>query len=359
MKSVLKYALPRARIWAGTTRQTSVGARQRVRTRIVLEDVHDDEDAPMDTHKWLKEGDEDGSYRILSTLNPAYLTSKDYTNLSYHLNPSMSFLPRTPSLSVRFFCRDNKHQPFPPGSRGFFYYHRPQLGMHPLAGGLRFRITPRGDPASFTEGTDLLHEGLPWQVPLGTIAAAAATSRKSVLLEHLLREALVTQADVDLCRAASPNKKRLDYKITLFRLEQPFLIAFQHQLHAWVVPGQGDAPAMPWTYTYMFADNRMSMRPYVRPYSGSALGQFERSTLPEHTGPGPVVVFRITKLLSPPTCVHPSYDGTIPLPVEGELVRRPMGHARASRLQPWFCDLATDKGASAAALRVLVENSMA
>ncbi|KAJ7764915.1 hypothetical protein B0H16DRAFT_1310562 [Mycena metata] len=305
----------------------------------------------MNTRDWLNEDEEDNNYRILSTLNPTYLKSTDYTNLSHHLNPSISFLPRTSSFTVRFFQKDGKHQPFPPRTRGFFYYRSPQLGLPPLAGGLRFRLTSSGHPSSFSNGVDLLHEGLPWQISLGSVAAAVGP--KAVLREHLLLEGLVTQADLDRCRAVSPNKKRFDHKITLFRLKQPFPVAFDRGLHAWIV-GSGDAPALRWTYAYMFADNRMSMRPLVRPYSGSALAQFELSTLPEHAG-GTVVVFRIVNMLEPPSCVLDSYDNAIPMPVEGELVRRPMGHARASRLQPWFCDLAKEDSDSAAALRALVE----
>ncbi|KAJ7027475.1 hypothetical protein C8F04DRAFT_965057 [Mycena alexandri] len=305
----------------------------------------------MNTHDWLGKDEEDNNYRILSTLNPTYLKSTDYTSLSHHLNPSISFVPRTPSFTVRFFQKAGKHQPFPPRTRGFFYYHSPLPGLPSLAGGLRFRLSPRSHPSSFSDGVDLLHEGVPWQISLGSIAAAVG--RKAVLREHLLLEGLVTQADLDRCRAASPNKKRLDHKITLFRLKQPFPIAFDRGLHAWIV-GSGETSALRWTYAYMFADNRMSMRPFVRPYSGSALAQFEFSTLPEHAN-GTVIVFRIVKMLEPPSCVLDSYDDAIPMPVEGDLVRRPMGHGRSSHLQPWFCDLTKEDSDSAAALRVLVE----
>jgi hypothetical protein len=64
---------------------------------------------------------------------------------------------------------------------------------------------------------------------------------------------------------------------------------------------------------------------------------------------------RIVKMLTAPTCVLPDYDNTIPAPVEGELVRRPMGKARSSRLQPWYCDVVAEQSDSAAALRMLVE----
>jgi hypothetical protein len=52
---------------------------------------------------------------------------------------------------------------------------------------------------------------------------------------------------------------------------------------------------------------------------GSALCCFERSSLPQHRGTRTAVI-RIVKILSPPICVYPNYDGCVPLPVEGELV---------------------------------------
>ncbi|KAJ7721833.1 hypothetical protein DFH07DRAFT_1007414 [Mycena maculata] len=54
-----------------------------------------------------------------------------------------------------------------------------------------------------------------------------------------------------------------------------------------------------------FADNRMQYRPLTRPYGGAAL------------------VLGITKILAPPMCTLPGYNGYIPPPAEGALVRRP------------------------------------
>ncbi|KAJ6558204.1 hypothetical protein B0H19DRAFT_1261738 [Mycena capillaripes] len=321
---------------------------EKVRTHIAFEDRPPSEDADMNTRDWIKEEGEQNNFRILTTLDPAHLQSADYVSLSHLATPAISFIPRTLSFPIRFYKKDATCQPFPPGTRGFLYYHVPQH-LPAMAGGLRFRITPRGHPSSFPEGYDLHHEGLPWEIPLSSIAIAVG--RKAVLRQQLLNEGLVTQADLDRCRALAPTKKRLDPRITLYRLRQPFPIAFHRGLHVWVV---GDTEVKPWTYTYMFADSRAQYRPLVRPYTGSALAQFELSPLPEHTGTD-TVVMRIVKMLAAPVCVLPGYDHATPMPVEGELVRRPMGRARSSRLQPWFCDVAADPSDSAAALRMLVE----
>ncbi|KAF8198378.1 hypothetical protein K438DRAFT_1759744 [Mycena galopus ATCC 62051] len=354
-------ALHRTRIWAGTRLSSSNSNQlakqtpgEKVRTRIVVENVprvHDNDGAEMNTRGWLGEDDQANARRMLTTLSPRYLTAADYTILSNRPHPAIAFIPRTQSFPIRFFKTDTAYQPFPPGTRGFLYYYVPRH-LPPMAGGLRFRITPRGHPASFEDGHDLLHEGLPWEISLVNIASAVG--RKTVLRDQLLKEGLVTQADLDHCCAITPNKKRLDPKITLYRLAQPFPVAFHRGLYAWVV---GEAEIKPWSYAFMFADNRAQYRPLVRPYTGSALAQFELSTLPEHAG-RPVVVMRIVKMLTPPTCVVPGYDNAIPTPVEGELFLRPMGHARATRLQPWYCDLAAESSDSAAALRTLVEERL-
>ncbi|KIM71684.1 hypothetical protein PILCRDRAFT_480980 [Piloderma croceum F 1598] len=68
-----------------------------------------------------------------------------------------------------------------------------------------------------------------------------------------------------------------------------------------------------------FSTEYKTDHPIMRPYLGSALCCFERSTLPQHNGTCTVVI-RIVKIVSPPIRVYPDYSGCIPLPVEGELV---------------------------------------
>jgi hypothetical protein len=53
-------------------------------------------------------------------------------------------------------------------------------------------------------------------------------------------------------------------------------------------------------------------------FVGSALARFERSTLPSHKGKR-ILVLRFLQIITPVTCVIPSYDGFIVAPTEGEL----------------------------------------
>ncbi|KAJ7235096.1 hypothetical protein B0H12DRAFT_1076182 [Mycena haematopus] len=325
---------------------------KKVRTRIVVDDVPhlgDDNDAEMNTRGWFDEEDEPQHKRRLSTLNPLHLTTADYTILSRQPHPCVAFTPGNVAFPIRFFKKDAEYQPFPPYTRGFFYYYVPR-DLPPMAGGLRFRITPRGHPASFQDGEDLLHDGLPWQISLPNIATAVG--RKIVLRQQLLNEGLVTQAVLDKCRTMMPTRKRLDPKVTLYRLEQPFLVGFDHVLYAWAI---GETEIKP-ILLYMLTDHRKHWQRGMRPYTGSALAQFELSTLPEHAG-SDTVVMRIVKMLTPPTCVVPGYDNYIPAPVEGELLRRTMGHGHGARLQYWYCNLAAETSDCAAALRMLVERA--
>ncbi|KAJ6510629.1 hypothetical protein C8R45DRAFT_393436 [Mycena sanguinolenta] len=314
---------------------------------------------------------------MLSTLNPLYLKTEDYTVLSDsrpQKQLAICFIRGKPAYGIDYFRKGTVYQPFPPRTAGFFYYHAPK-DFPPMAGGLRFRITASENPASFQDGHDLLHEGLPWQVSLSTIAIAVGS--RTVLRERLLHEGLVTQADLDKCCAVMQGKRRLDPNRTLYRLAQPFAIHFHRKLSAWVVGEsktklwardifaehrarytvelRGLAHSCLWPYTGEFCSSCCG-QVLIDPSVGSALAQFELSTFPEHAG-SDTIVMRIVKMLVPPTCVVPHYDNNIPAPVEGELVRRPMGHARASRVQPWFCDLAAEPSGSAVALRMLVENT--
>ena len=63
---------------------------------------------------------------------------------------------------------------------------------------------------------------------------------------------------------------------------------------------------------------------------GTALAQFERSTLPAHEGTR-TVVLRFIKIITPVECMIPSYDGYIVQPKEGELHRKSHRHAATKK----------------------------
>jgi hypothetical protein len=71
--------------------------------------------------------------------------------------------------------------------------------------------------------------------------------------------------------------------------------------------------------------SRYSYIDYFHEFIGSALAQFERSTLPDHNGRR-IVVLRILKMITPVKCLIPHYDDHICRPKEGELYQRPPWH---------------------------------
>lgn len=143
---------------------------------------------------------------------------------------------------------------FPPGTRGFFYYHLPP-GLSSIAGEIRFRITPTPNPASFSQGTDLLmSSGLPWRLQ---ILPALNFSIYRFILDLLLRDGLVTPADLAEGQSvvqSCPGKPDIKANI-LHSLDQPFVINFGAQhFTLWIVCGRRMARIR---QSYMFCDKKV------------------------------------------------------------------------------------------------------
>src|SRR4051812_26499937 len=124
----------------------------------------------------------------ISTLDPERLLPSDYMDLSGHFN-------RTP-LRKTELSYSGSPIPFPPNTRGFFYYHR-DPALPPIAGQLRFRLTPKRDPASFAEGTDLLRTDFrPWGRSLLIMAAQRGYA---LILARLLEDGLIDSELLGKC----------------------------------------------------------------------------------------------------------------------------------------------------------------
>ena len=148
--------------------------------------------------------------RRIRTLDPAKLTLDDHLDLSSMTYPSLRFVPRsakslpgdTPwTWRFAYIIKLGDLERFPPGTHGFMYYHVPP-NSSPLAGELRFRITPSTSPMSFAAGADLLAENdQPWRYPLYKIMMRPEASREIAAL--LLQDQLVSQRTLDLAAAAA------------------------------------------------------------------------------------------------------------------------------------------------------------
>jgi hypothetical protein len=120
--------------------------------------------------------------------------------------------------------------PFPEGTQGFLYYHLPKDGAPPTASELRFRVTPTNDPASFAQGSDLLHpNGLPWGIPLLAMVAnlGAVPAKKYQPIKALLIDTgLVTPDFLEMCATMVDGTNRHLHRNSriIHSLDQPFHI---------------------------------------------------------------------------------------------------------------------------------------
>ncbi|EJF56127.1 hypothetical protein DICSQDRAFT_175185 [Dichomitus squalens LYAD-421 SS1] len=128
-------------------------------------------------------------------------------------NPSVTFVAQSydPSNTLlgrpgtRIIARGFRHFKFPPNTAGFLYYHIPPYSP-PLAGEVRFRVTFSPDPASFTQGYDLLMDyGVRWNIPL-----LYMTDKKEYTGLHtlLLQDGLVTPQLSDIAASAVEGLKK-------------------------------------------------------------------------------------------------------------------------------------------------------
>jgi hypothetical protein len=108
----------------------------------------------------------------LTTLHPPLLQPSDFRSPSSRVQFRIRHeAPDRNTLAmVHYRFRNGLFIPFPTDARGFFYF-RPGPSHAPIAGELRFRIVPSGDPKAFDQGRDLMDtlQILPWSIPLATL----------------------------------------------------------------------------------------------------------------------------------------------------------------------------------------------
>ncbi|KAJ7119221.1 hypothetical protein C8R43DRAFT_1077120 [Mycena crocata] len=279
---------------------------------------------------------------VLSTFNPSLLKSTDLLDISErtHIRFCLpSFVGPGDHTSLQYFA----HFRFPHGSKGFLYYHS-EPHWTALEGGIRFRVAPEGNPASFASGKDLLlPSGFTWQVILPQLAC-----RTDYLLtgQQLLREGLVTEEQLSRCRALFAGK-RISPQYTLFRIDSPFIVNFASKLSLTVVASSVHQIQL----SVMFAAYVNHKR--FHPWTGSALACFEISRLPEHAGRR-VLHLRFLKMFEPVTCAVTHSTGRIVEPREGELFSV---RFRGNAAEPWAWDIDNRDEPCSIALRELWDSS--
>ncbi|TBU38462.1 hypothetical protein BD309DRAFT_971842 [Dichomitus squalens] len=319
--------------------------------------------------------------RTVCTLDSTKLTPTDYVDFSMLTQPNVQLVARSSDPNdasntslgrplARITARGFRDRRFPPNTAGFLYYHTPPYSP-PLAGELRFRITPSPDPASFSQGSDLLTEyGVHWKIPL-----LYMTGKKNYTGLHrlLLQGGLVTPQLLDVAASAAETLINTDYgqKIgfSMAALVSSFGRGFNLR-----VGGYNGLCLMIGTNTILKKEISSFASMFVPvdgirgsaryfPFEGSMICCFEPSTLPEHAGRR-VVVLRVLRLLDndPIRSVPPPTKHEYPLstlrPREGQLFMT----MRWGKVQPWSVDVDRDTRRPAThmgmekMLRILYEN---
>ncbi|TFK46221.1 hypothetical protein OE88DRAFT_1044729 [Heliocybe sulcata] len=268
-----------------------------------------------------------GSALPLRTLNQALVDEKDFVDLAGRVSRFMRcpMAPEEPRFQMRYVESGGRNIPFPPDSQGFFYWHL-DPDAPPVSGQVRFRTATSSDLATFPTGRDLqLPDGRMWHISLFAIAHQ---SRYCGLRAHLLSEGLVTAKVLDTALNISAQKwKRIDRLATdsrlIWKFAQRFLVDLPSaRVGLWIIGSSaGERLNLPPLFSICSRETESTMTCYVlsgssdlgvspqtgkddfakrvdyRSFTGRALVQFERSTLPEHNGTR-TVVLRILKVMT-------------------------------------------------------------
>ncbi|KAM5537493.1 hypothetical protein V8D89_008820 [Ganoderma adspersum] len=316
----------------------------------------------------------EATHRPIRTLDPSKVTPDDYMDISFHTQPSLRVVLRssvTPRFALNVTTSDWSSGVFPPSTQGFLYYHIPPHSP-PLAGELRFRLTPSGsrDPAGFAAGSDLVVEvGLPWRYPLWKIVCREECRGLAALL---VQDGLTSQDTLDAAvRAAAllrrsgragtdHGSRKMSSAPVLSTLGQEFVYRFgARQSSRYLFAGAHGIVRQSFIYAPAFrVQAPYTERVYYYPFEGSAVCCFERSMLPAHKGKR-VIVMRVLRLLVNDPVRHvPAPDGgdyEALRPREGELIKTLF----RGQLRPWALEvdnLYQTRSKRRKALRILFEN---
>lgn len=255
----------------------------------------------------------------ISTLDQHKLLPSDFIDISNRcFRPGIRFQNDTSVYPWQMCYHDDqgKASQFPPDSAGFLYYHQPQDGT-PLAGELRFRLTPSNLPQSFSRGKDCLTpNGAVWKMPLLALYRFPYNRRiyRQLQLDGFISDALHSTVENVVKTSHCPHYT----SVILHSLHQVFPINFAACRFRFFVVGDSTCHTVDINYPFRMSDTENKR---ASPYTSKGFVRFELSTLPEHAGTR-TVVMRVVKLVGDPG-PYLGHDR----PVEGALVlrHRPFG----------------------------------
>ena len=190
----------------------------------------------------------------LRTFYYGWLTEEDYVDLSdargLIVDPR-SVTPEAPSPNAPYVTYGRselktpdayhiKYFPFPVNTRGHLYFWRhPRF---PIGGAVRFRLMQNPNDAAFTEGRDLQTEhGLPWQIPLLTLASS---DRYKVVRDVLQLDGYVLDGVFerlqDMCKGVEGTRRIGEHTQYLYNTMQPFVLNLARPKSGVVLVGEKD-----------------------------------------------------------------------------------------------------------------------
>ncbi|KAG6830434.1 hypothetical protein H0H92_000737 [Tricholoma furcatifolium] len=217
--------------------------------------------------------------------------------------------------TLNYYQRTGKRACFPPSTHGFLYYHH-VLNTPPTSGQIRFRVTPEHDKYNFAGGSDLLLPGyLPWSLSLFHLARH---TKNQGLWDLVRQEGFIDSATADW---VSTNCKTNFGWQMLHYLEQPFVLDLQSvNLALDIITPQTLGRVSLWGLLMVTEGGKR-----VSPYRVSSR----------------TVSLRVLKILQPIVVLDPAYIEYLPIPKEGEVLRRPRA-GRRSKIAVVTIDLDTD-----------------
>ncbi|KAJ7456887.1 hypothetical protein FB451DRAFT_1275115 [Mycena latifolia] len=247
--------------------------------------------------------------RLPSTFRPERLRPSDFYEALPYPFTKFYYIPKPQDAETS--VRDQHigasiawFNEIPPEScRGFLYYHSP-APTTPLAGSMRFRLTPDYNPSSgaspaaaFAAGSDLPipHTGgLPWSVPLWRLG------RLPFVRDVLRADGWTVPNGVRVGTAILT-----ECSLALHALGQPFLVEFHmHAVRAWLLP---PSPMGPHAARILTGFTDLASKRTRQPYRGFGLMTLERL-------PDGLLATRLQKILSlSQVCVNEN----VAQPVEG------------------------------------------
>jgi hypothetical protein len=281
----------------------------------------------------------------ISTLVPERLRTTDLLDLSgmTEVNCVLDGSAERPArlrYTTRHETQKRSTVPFPSGTRGFLYCHVPDP-IHPVATEIRFRLASGAidDPQlSFALGEDLLlSPEIPWRIHMMSLARRSAYTFLATLL---LQDGLVSQEVMDHWTNVKMPVRLNQKTPVLCRLNQPFVCRLDSCDPFLYVADKLDVH--PVRAKSLMRDNRPTSKGISQsrsPYSGTwrvhrrvhLLSLRPAGDMLCHLESGltkggkAVAYVRVLKALTPITLIEPSYDGYLPMPAVGDVLRRPGG----------------------------------